>query len=66
MLEETHSPMKPSERLPCPFQGDNLYAQKDPLKKVRMWKNLEHFLSVEQLPSVELHSMWEHKPAFTL
>ena len=47
--------MKPSERLRCPFQEDNLYVQKDALKRIQMWKNLEHSLMVEHLPSVKLH-----------
>ena len=55
MLEETQAQVKPSERLRCPFQEDNLYVQKDALKRIRMWKNLEHSLMVDQLPSVELH-----------
>ena len=32
-----------------------MYVEKDALKRIRMWMNLEHSLRVEKLPSVVLH-----------
>ena len=58
--------VKPSERLLCLIQVDNLYVQKDALKRIRMWKNLENTLRVEQLPLWKCMEMWQHKPAFYL